>query len=161
VTHEPAHPRLDLRALGVQQPWLELILRGLKTLEIRSQPTRVLGTIYLYASKRWSRHPAAIAAVEQYGWNPSDLPTGQLLGTVDLVGCRPCRPQDAAAAHLPEHDLSGFWAWELARPVRLPEPLAVRFLPYGVWFYPFRRKPQGSPAFDRNASPELPADSSA
>jgi hypothetical protein len=24
--------------------------------------------------------------------------------------------------------------------VRFATPLAVRFLPYGVWFYPFRRR---------------------
>ena len=32
-------------ALAIQQPWAELILRGIKTLEIRSQPTRQRGTI--------------------------------------------------------------------------------------------------------------------
>jgi len=49
----------DRIALGIQQPWVELILRGVKTLEIRSQPTRQRGTIYLYASKRPSALPAA------------------------------------------------------------------------------------------------------
>jgi hypothetical protein len=32
------------------------------------------------------------------------------------------------------------FAWCLQRPQRLAEPLAPRFLPYGVWFYPFQRK---------------------
>jgi ASCH domain len=39
-----------LRALSVRQPWAELILRGEKTIEYRSQPTKVRGKIYIYAS---------------------------------------------------------------------------------------------------------------
>jgi hypothetical protein len=45
------HPDAETVALGVRQPWIELILRGVKTIEVRSQDTRIRGTIYLYASK--------------------------------------------------------------------------------------------------------------
>ena len=37
---------IDRRALGIKQPWVELILRGIKTLEIRSLATNVRGPIY-------------------------------------------------------------------------------------------------------------------
>ena len=41
-----------MRALSIRQPFAELILRGLKTIEYRSRPTRIVGErFYLYASK--------------------------------------------------------------------------------------------------------------
>ncbi|MBX3451404.1 MAG: ASCH domain-containing protein [Planctomycetaceae bacterium] len=135
-----APPDLDRLALGIQQPWAELILRGVKTLEVRSQPTRTAGTIYLYASRRPSTLPAAAEIVERLGLDLGALPKGLLVGTVELVGCRSATPADAAMACVPQELLAGQYVWELGNPQRLAEPLAPRFLPYGVWFYPFRRK---------------------
>lgn len=133
----------DRIALGIQQPWAELILRGTKRLEIRSQPTRQRGLIYLYASKRPSRLPAAAAAAERHLIDVESLPFGVLVGTVMLVDCRPCRLRDHQAACVPQQLLEGQFAWELSNPRPLDVPLAVRFLPYGVWFYPFKRRPVG------------------
>jgi len=129
-------------ALGIQQPWAELILRGIKTLEIRSQGTQIRGRIYIYASKRSSNLPAAAVAAEKHGLNVAELPRGLLLGSVELVGSRIASPTDAKSACLPAELLSNHHAWELANPQRLTEPQPVRFLPYGVWFYPYRRRSQ-------------------
>ncbi len=39
-------------ALSIRQPYAELILRGIKRIEYRSRPTRIVGErFYLYASK--------------------------------------------------------------------------------------------------------------
>jgi predicted transcriptional regulator len=39
-------------ALSIRQPYAELILRGIKTVEYRSRPTRIIGErFYIYASK--------------------------------------------------------------------------------------------------------------
>ena len=39
-------------ALSIRQPYAELILRGVKTIEYRSRPTRKIGErFYIYASK--------------------------------------------------------------------------------------------------------------
>src|SRR5262245_14035781 len=41
-----------MRALSIRQPWAELILRGIKTVEYRSRPTRIVGErFYIYAAK--------------------------------------------------------------------------------------------------------------
>jgi hypothetical protein len=133
----------DRIALGIQQPWAELILRGIKTLEVRSQPTRQRGTIYLYASKRASQLPAASAAASRHGIAVESLAFGVLVGTVNLIGCRPCQSRDHKSACVPPQLVAGQFAWELAEPTPLAVPLAVRFLPYGVWFYPFKRRPDG------------------
>ncbi len=134
----------DRIALGIQQPWAELILRGIKTLEIRSQPTRLRGRIYLYASKRSSPLPAATVAAKRHQIDVDLLPRGVLVGTVNLVDCRSCRAKDQQAACVPAALLEAQFAWELSEPQSLTVPLKVRFLPYGVWFYPFKRRPGGS-----------------
>lgn len=127
-------------ALGIQQPWVELILRGVKTLEIRSQSTQVRGRIYLYASKKPSALPAAQLMIAQHELQVETLPYGLLVGSVEVIESRPAVPVDAPSACLPPELLAGRYAWRFAAPERFAEPVPVRFLPYGVWFYPFRRK---------------------
>ena len=46
-----SHPDPNLIALGIRQPWAELILRGVKTIEVRSRDTDVRGPIYIYATR--------------------------------------------------------------------------------------------------------------
>ena len=74
------------------------------------------------------------------GW--AKLPLGVLVGTVEIVASTPCRPGDAAAACVGASDLKDQIAWRLENPLRFDEPMPVRYLPYGVWFYPFRRRSQ-------------------
>ena len=41
-----------MRALSIRQPYAELILRGIKTVEYRSRPTRVIGErFFIYAAR--------------------------------------------------------------------------------------------------------------
>ena len=41
-----------MRALFIRQPYAELILRGIKTVELRSRSTRIVGErFYIYACK--------------------------------------------------------------------------------------------------------------
>ena len=135
-----AHPNLDLIALGVRQPWAELIVRGIKTIEVRSRGTRQRGTIYIYAAKKLSPIAPASQAIEDYGLDADTLPRGRLVGTVELIDCLPCREDDARACCVPASLLVNQYAWHLRCPRRFAEPLSVRHLPYGVWFYPFRRR---------------------
>ncbi len=130
----------DRIALGVKQPWAELILQGIKTLEIRSRPTNICDRIYLYSSKKNAREDFALQAVRAYQLEIDFLPTGLLVGSVEITGCRKATAQDEQASCVPANILSGCYAWELSQPQRFSEPLPVRFLPYGVWFYPFKRR---------------------
>uniref|UniRef100_A0A7C4QLU0 ASCH domain-containing protein n=1 Tax=Schlesneria paludicola TaxID=360056 RepID=A0A7C4QLU0_9PLAN len=134
------HPDPTLIALGIQQPWAEFILRGLKTIEIRSQPTHIRGTVYVYTSKRPSTMDAARQTARFHAIDVDRLPKGVLVGTVDIVDSRPCTAADAGPSLVPAEWLDQRYAWVLANPRRLRKPLEVRFLPYGVWFYPFRRR---------------------
>ena len=127
-------------ALGVRQPWVELILRGAKTIEVRSQDTRTRGTIYLYAAKKLSNLPAARSAAREHQLVTRLLPAGFLVGSVELCDSRPARSRDSRAACVPPALLKNQFAWELRNPRRFELPIPVAYLPCGVWFYPFRRK---------------------
>src|SRR5437773_5295202 len=61
------------RALSIRQPFAELILRGIKTIEYRSRPTRIIGErFHIYAGKK----PAALGeALGDKAWsNDLDMP---------------------------------------------------------------------------------------
>src|SRR5262245_60949369 len=94
-------PDPEILALGVPQPWIELILRGVKTIEVRSQDTQVRGTIYLYASKKLSGFPAAIKAARRHKLDCASLPTGLLVGSVEIAATRPTVPRDESSACIP------------------------------------------------------------
>jgi len=133
-------------ALGVRQPWVELILRGAKTIEVRSQNTWTRGTIYLYAAKKYSSLPAARSASREHQLDRRLLPAGFLVGSVEICDSRPAAARDARAACVPAALLRNQFAWELRNPRRFNAPIPVAYLPCGVWFYPFRRKHSaGSP----------------
>jgi hypothetical protein len=111
-----AKPKL---ALSIRQPFAELIMQGVKTVEYRSRPTRVRGRVFIYSSLgRW---PAADEAewAEEFGLDDIDgLPRGVLVGTVELFDC-----------HGEE--------WLLRAPERLAKPVKPARHPNPVWFRPF------------------------
>lgn len=135
-----SHPDPNLIALGIRQPWAELILRGIKTVEVRSQNTDIRGPIYVYAAKKPADLPAAQTAARKYKLDVESLPRGVLVGTVEIVDSVPCQAGDTTAACVPKSYLKNRFGWKLENPQRLAEPLTVRFLPYGLWFYPFKRR---------------------
>ena len=106
------------RALSVRQPYAEQIMRGLKTIEYRSRITHIRGRIYIYASKK----PGPLAEFAAMRQEPGTLPTGVLVGTVEVVGCAKVRGQ---------------YQWHLAKPKRLAKKLKPEKTPQPIWFHPF------------------------
>ena len=100
-------------ALSIRQPFAELILRGIKTVEYRSRSTRIIGEpFYIYASKRpidrkiWSSDLAVPGGEERgrIAWlvelaeqvrmiEPGMLlPTGVIVGTAVIERCEEVGP---------------------------------------------------------------------
>jgi hypothetical protein len=131
-------PHPDVIALALRQPWAECILQGIKTLEIRTQPTNLRGTIALYVGKIIAPQDFAKNALTQTGVTREDLILQKIVGTVDIIGCRLCTPADEKQSCVPWKLMQGKYAWELAHPKRLRHALDVDHYPYGVWFYPWR-----------------------
>ncbi len=110
------------RAISVRQPYVEMILRGVKGAEYRSRPTRVRGRVYLYASKSLGNVEAGVKAGVTLD-AVEGLPRGAIVGSVEVIGCdwdarREC------------------YAWKLARPVRYPQALPFRGQPQPAFWCP-------------------------
>jgi len=99
MTREP------LRAISIQQPYAELILRGLKDVENRSWATKHRGRLLIHAAGNVDRQ-----VMERQGFAVEDLPRGALVGVVDL---RDCTTRRGSNWHL-----SGQQGWYLADPRR-------------------------------------------
>ena len=108
----------NMSALSVRQPYAELIMRGEKKIEYRTQITHKRGQIYIYASKTLG-YPEDF---ENLKLQPGDLPTGVLIGTVEITDCTG-RPGD--------------YEWHLANPERLHELIKPERHPQPSWFKPF------------------------
>jgi len=125
-------------ALSIRQPYAELILRGVKTAELRSKPTHIIGQrFYIYAAKAKARPPVWSRDLEiasPPGWmielaeqvkliRPGDLlPTGLLVGSAVIERViAPKRPGDR-------------FEWVLAEVERLQTPIKPGGHPQPVWW---------------------------
>jgi hypothetical protein len=108
------------RAISIRQPYVEMILRGIKKAEYRSQLTHIRERVYLYASLK----PGDEKYYDQLGVEPGTLPTGLIVGTVEIVDCK-------------YRLLRSDYQWILANPQRLKTPLKPERQPQPVFFKPF------------------------
>lgn len=109
------------RALSIRQPHVEMILRGIKKIEYRSQVTHIRGRVYIYASLA----PADQEFFDEINAKPGDFPTGALMGTVEIVGC--------------EKIADGDYEWALANPEKFDQPIKADNKAQPSWFIPFNK----------------------
>lgn len=107
-----------MRALSVRQPYAEQILRGTKKIEYRSTRTNIRGRVYIYAGKS----PGSPEAWQDIDMQPGELPTGVLVGTVEVTGC---------SFNGEEYE------WHLSNPERLRKTRKPKNHPQPMWFFPF------------------------
>lgn len=79
--------------------------------------THIRGRVYIYASQTPDLNAYQKSKIEA-----GSLPTGVIVGTVEIVGC------DGS---------DGDYEWHLARPERLGQPIKPERRPQPVWFIPF------------------------
>lgn len=103
-----------MKALSIRHPWVDLILAGTKTIEIRTWATRYRGPLLLHASSAYGISEREAAARLRLA-PPAPSALGAVVGVAELVDCRPVRRADWKCAGLPP--LEGrLWAWVLAEP---------------------------------------------
>ena len=107
-----------MSALSLRQPNAEQVLRGKKKIEYRNMPTSKRERVYIYASNT----PADQEAWDEIKLAPGDLPTGVLVGTDRIVGCRKTKIE---------------YEWDLAGPLRLKRHINPKNHLQPAWFYPF------------------------
>ena len=109
-----------MKGLIIRSPWIDLILQGEKTWEIRGANTHIRGRIALIKSG-----------------------TGQVYGIAELVDCVSL-DWPAFQDHIPQHRIETVqslpypktFAWILSRPIPFKEPVPYRH-PKGavIWVY--------------------------
>lgn len=114
----------DLRVLSIQQPWADLLARGIKTVENRTWPTRHRGWVVIHTGIRWDPAGARWAAANGHLVTRADLPRGAYIGITNLTGihvdlgcCRPagfpdvlhwtCQQSRRFAEPIPAHGFLG------------------------------------------------------
>lgn len=118
----------DMKAISLWQPWASAVVLGIKTIETRGWSTNYRGRLAIHAAKLWKPEQQLFAATEHaLGRLPKRIPLGCIVGYVDLVDCRPTELEEASAL---ERILGNFapgrYAWILAFPVQLDEPVPFR-----------------------------------
>ncbi len=108
------------RAISIQQPFVEQILVGKKKYEYRSRPTKIRGRVFLYASLR----PGAIERWKRTGYEPGDLPSGLVVGSVEIVDC----------IYFKKDKIYGY---KLVKPKRYKNHIEPKQQPQPCWFFPF------------------------
>jgi hypothetical protein len=150
----------DMRALSIRQPWAELILRGIKTVEYRSRPTRIIGErFWIYAAKGpparrssdahiegrriWSRDLEMGDDVPKWMIELAEmlilgrLPTGVIVGSARIASC------DQLADRTSESTVSGrqsqarLYGWRLIDVERATTLRKPSGHPQPMWFKPF------------------------
>ena len=106
------------KALSIRQPYAEQILRGTKRIEFRSLRTHIRERVHIYASKTAGDEKE----FRKLGLLEGDLPTGVIVGTVEIVGCSGNDER---------------YRWHLARPERAKRLIKPKRQPQPVWFTPF------------------------
>lgn len=70
-----------MKALSLRHPYAELIVQGLKTIELRSWNTKHRGKFYVHASK----FKPSFGDCATFGFIPKNLEYGALIGEVELI----------------------------------------------------------------------------
>ena len=108
------------RAISIKQPFVEEILRGIKKYEYRSRPTKIRGRVYLYASLK----PREDGNWKRLKMTSDDVPTGVIVGSVEIVDC----------VYFEDDDCYGY---KLKNPKRYKEHLKPKNQPQPCFFFPF------------------------
>lgn len=126
-----------MRALSIRQPWAELILLGHKSIEVRSQRTNLRERVYIYAGLNRIERSEEARIAAGFGVGVDGLPRGVLVGTVEIVGCRPLDLGDSEAACFEINETDRLFAWLLERPERSAACEKPKKHPQPVFFNPF------------------------
>lgn len=119
-------------ALSIKQPWAALLVAGMKTVEVRTWPTRRRGWVLIHAARVPDDRPEAWEAFNTPELRAAAGLRGGIVGRANLVDCRVYESPTAFALDHPRHHNMTAWF----RPPRLYGLVFQDIRP--VPFYPYQ-----------------------
>ena len=117
---------MNIKTISVRQPWANLIVWGLKTIEIRTWSTQYRGALLIHASKT-----ADEIGIRRFPMDNQSL--GALIGEVELLDVKPFTAEmwsELADCHLDIGPyVPGLFAWFIANPVPFERPIPYSGMP--------------------------------
>ncbi len=127
-----------MRALSIRQPWAELILRGLKTVEARPKCTNKRGErVHIYAGLQRIEPDEEARIAAESGIDVDALPRGVLVGSVEIVSCEPLNSEHSQAGCFEITEATGGFAWHLKDPRRADVLMKPSRHPQPSFFEPY------------------------
>jgi predicted transcriptional regulator len=129
-----------MRALSIRQPYAELILRGLKTIEYRTRPTRIIGErFYIYAAgKKWTGNDDKKIWSRDIGMPDKPLPEWMLdLAQLLILDNLPTGVIVGSAMIEKVTKGDNIYEWHLSDVERIDRFRKPRNHPQPSWFKPF------------------------
>ena len=125
-----------MKAISLWQPWASLWLTDRKVHETRHWYTGHRGWLAVHATKRFEKDfevgdPMRDILDGEFGGNwAMDLPTGAIIGAVDLVDCISTNIARGHPVHRDDRECGNWdrerYAWRRAAIVKLNEPIPYR-----------------------------------
>ena len=132
-----------IRVLAVRQPWASLIVEGLKTIEVRSRPTNIGGTVAIYGAGHnltnveydnfvtlfYRLMVCGLLSYSDFEITSRCLneacTRNRILGTVEIVECEKLTSDEMDRPH--KHfalDINpNSYSWKLANPIKFDKPI--------------------------------------
>jgi hypothetical protein len=113
-----------LKTLSIRHPWIDLILAGLKTIEVRSWATGHRGYILLHAGATLGRLERAayewLRRDHDIGLEPPATPRSGIVGAAEVVEVRRLGRDDLRAPFVSAESIGEFaWVLRDVRPINL------------------------------------------
>jgi len=125
-----------MKVLTIKQPWASLIMSGDKRFEFRSWRTSYRGPLLIHAGKTIDKKFAS--RLKKY--LPEELPTGKILGKVNIVDCIKCDEKFKNMCHAENKDIYGkspfeeTYAWQIEDIEVFNNPIEIKGK-LGLWNY--------------------------
>ncbi len=118
-----------MKVLSIKQPYVELILSGKKTIELRTWNTKFRGEFLIHASKTPDNE-----AMKKF--NYENLPTGKILGKITLTNIKNYEETNDFTLDQDKHKATSSWGkygFILTNPKRI-QPIEINGK-LGFWNY--------------------------
>nr|DAX83331.1 MAG TPA: ASCH domain protein [Caudoviricetes sp.] len=129
---------MKVKVLTVKQTWASLIVHGIKDIENRSWSTKFRGRVLIHAAAKGEKRSwSSLSGIQSSKLLQSgsilnktffsDLPTGSIIGSVEVVDCVLNHPSAWAE--------KGVYHWILANPILFEKPIENVKGKLGLWKY--------------------------